>query len=33
MFKPKHVYIEKEALDYPLGVELKEKFESYGDSS
>ena len=28
MFKPKHVYIEKEALDYPLGVELKEKFEN-----
>ena len=28
MFKPKHVYIEKEALDYPLGVELKEKFEA-----
>ena len=27
MFKPKHVYIEKEALDYPLGNELKEKFE------
>ena len=28
MFKPKHVYIEKEALDYPLGIELKEKFEN-----
>ena len=27
MFKPKHVYIEKEALDYTLGKELKKQFE------
>ena len=25
MFKPKHVYIEKEALDYTLGKELKKQ--------
>ncbi len=28
MFKPRHVYIEKEALDYKLGEALKTKFES-----
>ena len=27
MFKPKRVYIEKEALDYTLGKELKKQFE------
>ncbi|MEA3321948.1 MAG: spore photoproduct lyase [Bacillota bacterium] len=29
-FVPQLVYIEPKALDYPLGVELKEKFESMG---
>ncbi|WP_226683370.1 spore photoproduct lyase [Sutcliffiella horikoshii] len=29
-FVPQLVYIEPRALDYPLGVELKEKFESMG---
>jgi len=27
MFKPHHVYIEKEALEYPLGEQLKNEFE------
>ena len=28
MFKPKHVYIEKEALEYKLGKDLKKQFET-----
>ena len=29
-FIPKLVYIEPRALDYPLGIELKDKFEKMG---
>lgn len=29
-FVPKLVYFEPQALDYPLGRELKEKFEKMG---
>ena len=29
-FMPKLVYFEPKALEYPLGEELKEKFERYG---
>lgn len=30
MFKPHYVYIEKDALDYPLGQTLKKQFEEMG---
>ena len=29
-FTPQLVYFEPKALDYPLGIELKEKFEKMG---